>query len=385
MELGFVGSPQEWHQINSHFRPDSSHRFVAAFLESAERPGELQPTDHAAHPLPFALRQCSTFEELLTDTQVDALILGGALIQRPERLRRIAQFGRHCLCFHPADLNSIFYHEVAMIAADGRSVLMPWLAARMHDGSRSLQSLLRDGRLGAVRLVTIERASHKPMDQTLLAVAYAEVADLLGWLIGDCIEVTATGDPASGRLVVQHKTESGIAAEIRLTPLPLPSDRWTVTVEGDLGTAELSLEYGITGGGTLRWSAGAEKHHAAIAASPFIERLLEQFGLAVKGEPHTPTWGQAIQAAELADAARLSLERRRAVDVYHEKRNELASFKGRMTSLGCGLIWFTLTMLIAVAAGKGLHIPGMEWLGAATVLLWIIFLGLQTLRWVLPK
>jgi hypothetical protein len=41
-------------------------------------------------------------------------------------------------------------------------------------------------------------------------------------------------------------------------------------------------------------------------------------------------------------------------------------------------------MLILIAAAKGLQIPGADWLSAATVVVWLVFLGLQALRWVFP-
>jgi hypothetical protein len=87
---------------------------------------------------------------------------------------------------------------------------------------------------------------------------------------------------------------------------------------------------------------------------------------------------------ELADWAWYSLQRRRAVDIFREERGELASFKGRMTSIGCGLIWTTLLVLIVIAAGTGLEVPGMNYLAVAMVVIWVLFLLFQALRWAIP-
>ena len=141
---------------------------------------------------------------------------------------------------------------------------------------------------------------------------------------------------------------------------------------------------GLLGPAHLRWSDAQGPHELDIAAPGPSDGPLSELARAVAGQSHTPTWPDAVRAAELADGVFESLKRRRTVDVYRERRDELASFKGIMTSVGCGLIWLTLLVLIVVAAGEGLSIPGMKWLLAALAVVWVVFLGLQSLRWVLP-
>src|SRR5262249_22172407 len=144
------------------------------------------------------------------------------------------------------------------------------------------------------------------------------------------------------------------------------------------------FEHGLGGPAVLRCGA-EDAADAVFDPPPRGHNLLDEFARAAAGQSHSPQWADATRAAELAEWAWHSFQRRRSVDVYHEKRNELASFKGRMTSLGCGLIWLTLVLVLVVAAGKGLGVPGMDWVAAGAAALWVAFLALQGLRWVFPR
>ena len=271
-----------------------------------------------------------------------------------------------------------------MIAVDTRAVLIPMLPGRVHPTGQQLLVLCGADSLGALRTVCIERTGKLPVGRELVADSYAEAADLLMLLVGDIVELTALGDPASARLVVHHRTATGAAAEIRLVAVPTDSDRWTVALEAERGRAELTASRGLLGPVQLRCSL--EGTNPEIGTTPGPEHsLILQLVRARAGLPHTPKWDDAVRAAELAEAAFESLERRRAVDLYHPRRNELASFKGTMTSCGCGLVWLSLALFILVAAGKGLGLPRMDWLAVAIVVLWVVFLGLQAFRWVFPR
>lgn len=384
MDFGFVGSEQECQRLKPQFDAQSAHRLVAVLLDSTSATGTAIESKSQPLAWPAAVRKFSDFEQLLTDADIDALILGASCAAQADRLRRIAQHGRSCLCLPAGESDAILLHEVAMIAADTDAVLIPWLPGRLHPAWKDLLARYTPDILGAAQSVLIERTGRMPIGRPLVAAGYAEAADLLAALASEITEVTATGDPAAGRLVVLHRTATGATGEIRLAPAPSDPHRWRVAIEAQRGNAELTWDQGLDGPATLRWHDERGDHEISLPAPAPDQQVLAEFARAVNFDPLTLDWSDAIRAAELADAAWLSLERRRSVDVFHEKRNELASFKGRMTSLGCGLIWFTLFMLILIAAGKGLQIPGADWLAAVTALVWIVFLGLQALRWVFP-
>ena len=89
-----------------------------------------------------------------------------------------------------------------------------------------------------------------------------------------------------------------------------------------------------------------------------------------------PTWLDEIRAAELDDAARRSIERRRAVTLEYQTVNEDVGFKGTMTLVGCGLLWAIPVLLLA-----SVWLPHVGWLIVPVL---FGFLLLQLLRWFVP-
>ncbi len=383
MNLGFIGNDLELQVIRKQLDLDPRHNLVAFVQDSASptSANTLFFTTQADRPIP---KRCTELDELLFYDSLDALILGGPIELRPDRLRRVIQLGRHCLCLVPADLSALVYHELAMSAADTKAVLMPWLPARLHAAWQELFRICRSGLIGLPRQIIIDRSGPMPSGRLLMSQIYAEVNDLLSDVAGEITELTATGDLDAGRLIVQHRTSTGVLGEIRLTT-SAGEDRCRVSIEAASGHAEMLWASGLSGPAVLHWTGLDGNHEFAQSNLEPTRSLFSELSRARDGLSHTPNWNDAIRAAELADCAWQSLERRRAVDVYREKRTELASFKGRMTSIGCGLIWFTLLILIVIAAGKGLQLPGMDYMAAALALVWVTFLGVQTLRWIFPR
>jgi hypothetical protein len=217
----------------------------------------------------------------------------------------------------------------------------------------------------------------------IAAAAYAEAANLLTLFGTEVREVSSTGDVNAGRLIVHHLMEGTATAEIRIQRT-LQGDSWLVAVEGESGNAKLSFPNGLVGAAVLSTNVQAGKTEQEYPTIDLAQEMVADFASAVRGDRHVVVWSDAVRAAELADWSWYSLERRRAVDIFHEERGELASFKGRMTSIGCGLIWITLLILIVIAAGKGLQLPGMDLLAMALAVVWVLFLLFQALRWALP-
>jgi hypothetical protein len=78
----------------------------------------------------------------------------------------------------------------------------------------------------------------------------------------------------------------------------------------------------------------------------------------------------------LDDAARRSVERRRASALEYPEASEEVGFKGTMTLVGCGLLWGALLLLVLSA-----WYPRLGWLVLPVL---VLFLGLQLLRWIIP-
>src|SRR5262249_2948356 len=86
------------------------------------------------------------------------------------------------------------------------------------------------------------------------------------------------------------------------------------------------------------------------------------------------SWLDEVRALELDDAARRSVERRRASTLDYQEASEEVGFKGTMTLVGCGLLWTVLLLLILSA-----WIPMVGWLILPVV---AVFLALQFLGWI---
>ncbi len=59
-------------------------------------------------------------------------------------------------------------------------------------------------------------------------------------------------------------------------------------------------------------------------------------------------WSEAVRTFDLLDAARRSLVRRRTVELQFESTSERSQFKTHMTTVGCGLLLFTMFGLIGL-------------------------------------
>lgn len=345
----------------------------------------------------------SDLEEVLADPAVEAVIVAGNPGDRAVQLRRALQSERHVLCVHPADQAPDIAYEAAMIQTDTRQVLLPLLGDALHPGMAALADMLRpDGPLGIIRLLTAE---HSASEEVLLEanIPGGHRPALPGWdvlrrLAGDVMEVSAfalheevlPGAP----LLLAGRTASGLVWQATFLPGQAESLR-RLTVLGSRGRAVLTLPSHWPGQAALRWEADGG---GGVQDWPEWEpwsALVETFEAAIgspkcRPEPRPqgpglggigprlgyPTWQDEVRALELDDAARRSVERRRASALDYQEVSEAVGFKGTMTLVGCGLLWGVLVLVILAAWDRRflfLVIPAL-----------LIFLGLQLLRWVIP-
>src|SRR5262249_12559498 len=76
-------------------------------------------------------------------------------------------------------------------------------------------------------------------------------------------------------------------------------------------------------------------------------------------------------------AARRSVLRRRVSTLEYPEASEEVGFKGTMTLVGCATLWLCLLLLIVSY--------WFPWIGWVIVPVLVFFLGLQLLRWFVPK
>jgi predicted dehydrogenase len=328
-------------------------------------------------------RQVSDVEEVLADPDVEAVIVAGEPAVRPAQLRRALQSERHVLCVYPPDQTTDAVYEADLIRQDTGRTLFPLLPGSTHPGVRRLADFLRlAGKddspvspVGAFRLLEMECVAPRPADGKptfpgwdLLRALGGEIAEVSGFAVGEHAE---TDDPvlASGRF------ERGGLFHVTYLPdhVDVPS---RLTVIGDRGRADLLFPVGWQGPAFLDWrDESGEFHEEAWDAWDPWPSLVERFEAAVAGK--TPTWLDAVRGAELDDALRRSIERRRTSLMEYQEASEETGFKGTMTLVGCGLIWAIILFVVL-----SFWFPKVGWL---IVPLLVIFLGMQFLRYLIPS
>jgi hypothetical protein len=197
-------------------------------------------------------------------------------------------------------------------------------------------------------------------------------------------------------VLVTGRFESGGLFRVTLLPRR-PEDHLRLAVLGSAGNVELLLPQGWAGPAILSWrDASGEMHEeywerwdpwaalveafeAAVAPAPIPAELREAIRESAAPLPPPaagPTWQDAVRCLELDDAARRSVERRRASPLEYPEATEEAGFKGTMTLVGCGMVWAILLLLILSA-----WVPAAGWL---IVPLLVVFLAMQLLRYLIP-
>jgi predicted dehydrogenase len=351
----------------------------------------------------LSVKPIGDLEEVLADPAVEAVIVAGKAANRSEQLRRALQSERHVLCVHPADQGPDIAYEAAMIQADTRVQLLPLMPEALHPAIVRLSELARatDGPLGSFRLVEMERwstgaiwleagpAIHRPSlpGWDVLRALGGEIAAVSGFAAGE------EAEPESA-LLLTGQFERGGLFQAALLPDQYEL-RWRLAVVGSRGRAELMFPSGWPEPARLQWRDQAGQQHEQTwetwdpwpALVTIFDAMIHQPAAVAQGPApdHGPrtadggprlTWQDAVRCLELDDAARRSVERRRASALEYPEASEETGFKGTMTLAGCGLLWAVLLLLIGSA--------WVPWLGWLIIPVLAVFLGLQMLRWVLP-
>lgn len=355
-------------------------------------------------------RPVGDLEEVLADPAIEAVLVASPLSVRSAQVRRALQSERHVLCVHPIDQTPDTAYEAAMIQKDTGRVLLPLLTEFLHPGVIRLAALAgaETEPLGQLELVELERWGPPEAVWTTIS-GEAFRTGLPGWDVlrairGEIAEITAFAAAEEvaldAPLLLAGRFEQG--GLFRGTFFPLHQEtRWRLAVISARGQAELTFPAGWPGFGRLTWrdisGAGGEEtwedwnpwpilvavfeaavanwaEHAAPAGEARPLRPAVTLDPSIGGRP---SWRDEIRCLELDDAVRRSVERRRTSTLEYQEASEEVGFKGTMTLVGCGLLWGMLFLVILAN-----WFPRLGWL---IIPLLIVFLGLQLLRWVVPR
>lgn len=352
------------------------------------------PLDREVVVLAPHVRVAHEWEELLAEQEVDAvLVASGDEALRADQLRKLTQAGIPLLVAHPVVMSMLLYYELEMIRAEQKSLLVPCLVGRLHPAVARIAELTGEqspGGIGQLEQVTIERSVVGPVRETVLH-HFSHDIDLARALGGELNKVTATAasDEASryANLSVQLSGTTGTLVRWSVEAVGAPGGR--LTMRGTRGKATLEMPGPVFDGPTA-WRLEI----AATGETPRSEEFvpwdastaaLELLDRALAGQPVHPDWIDAARDIEITETIDRSLARGRTIELHFEDYSEEATFKGTMTSLGCGLLVAALAALIVAAIAAQ---AGVTWAGYYLyVLLGVLglFLLLQLLKLVFPS
>jgi predicted dehydrogenase len=392
--------------LGSH--PDGPE--LAAALVESGRHAVLAYTDALSSEWTCRLgaaRRVADLEEVLADPQVEAVIVAGSPAVRPAQLRRALQAERHVLCVHPPDVKPDIAYEAVLIQQDTGYVLLPIMPAALHPAVKRLAEFVRSPAeveaIGTFRVLDLELAGQGELLEgthegsrgatfpswNVLRRLGGEIAEVAGFAED---EEVMPGVP----VLLSGRFEQGGLFQVRLLPYQ-QSEHVALRAIGSRGTAELVFPQGWYGPAFLSWRGKGELREEAWEAWDPWPPLIEQFEAALqlprptRSEAITTTpqpmaqpartegrvsWQDCVRALELDDAARRSIERRRASTMEYPEASEEVGFKGTMVLTGCAMLWSSILLLILSH-----WFPSLRWL---IVPLLILFLGLQLLRYVIP-
>jgi myo-inositol 2-dehydrogenase/D-chiro-inositol 1-dehydrogenase len=329
------------------------------------------------------------WEFLLAPGSVDAVLVARAVDEesRVEQLRKLVQAGLPLLVSHPACESMLLYYELDMIRRESGCRLMPCLPARWHPAMARLEQLIDDPAAGIGRLeqLAIERTL-AARDRSTVTSQFAVDIDLARTLAGELTQLSALAPGSEetryANLGVQLSGPRDVAVRWSVRPGDSASGA-RLTLLGSAGRAELAMP--VDGEWLLEFQHGEQQTRQSFPTWDAAGEALARLERVAVGEDMAPTWLDACRSVELAETIARSLKRGRTIELHYEDFSEQSTFKGMMTSLGCGLLVAALFIMLLAAVGGRLGLPFARHWVTLLLLLLGLFLALQALRLVFPR
>ena len=123
-------------------------RFTAGYTRSPQK-ADAFCSQHA-------IRLAASWEEVLTDATVDAVVLATPNSQHAEQIQQAARAGKHIFVEKPVALDIGGAQAAVRAAEDAGVVLAVGFNRRFHPSIRELKSRVQSGRLGAIGSIIAE-------------------------------------------------------------------------------------------------------------------------------------------------------------------------------------------------------------------------------------
>lgn len=320
-----------------------------------------------------------------------------ARARREEQLRRFVQAGIPLVLVTPP-CEMLLGYELEMIRQDSRARLFPYLPMVADAEVQEVAALLQaeeSGELGRIEQFVWERfAASDQRDAVSVLAHIARDVLVIRRLVGEINLVSASGATDEGRPLA-NLTVHLTAANGRIT-------RWSMNPVRDAAGIRLT----VVGSSDSRsvWIPDGPTAARSETAERFLDDVQRQLaeprvslGRSDKSSPVPPVppessaaavaWEEIGSVLEVTDAVQRSVQRRRAIELYHEQVTEQETFKGIMAAGGCGMLMWVLLLLLIAGLVEGLQLP------IRNTILWrlwpaflfaplAVFLALQLLQFV---
>jgi predicted dehydrogenase len=368
---------------------ESTHDCLRAVLASRrfELVGlcEFDPQSLGAAELPpiERVRAIANWETLLEDGQIDAVVVarGENSDLRTEQLRKLIQVEKPLLVSHPVVDSMLIYYELDMIHRENNAPLVPRLALRQHPAIVALAQIVGQGAdspIGKVEHLSVERCVATPTRQAVER-QFARDVDLIRGVAGDMTRLGsmagAPGIPNYATLGVQMYGPQGIDARWSVVPVQ-NSGRAKIVLTGGRGQATVELG-DDDAPWTLETTTGGTSERKEFPGWNAAAAELDALADAISGVSPQPDWVDACRSIELTETIERSLKKSRTIELYYEEYTEDATFKGTMTSIGCGLLVLTIFVLALAGVAEQMKIPYVGAWRYVLVAVFLVFLLLQ--------
>lgn len=391
--------------------------------------GPLQ-RELAAHNREVAFRE--SWHDLAGEAAIDAVLLAPrhrtkvaqnddtSATGSEDPARRLAQAGKHLLLARPETLPLMTLYELAMISEETGAVIMPIQWEQLHPAFKNLGSSHVPSPDGRLRHVAFRRsippgslsiAGRQPESRGGLSSGafepiteadrrlrehFARDALLLRYLTGDFTHVTGLFAPKPRETDRTPAPTNEVAVCVSVVGAHGNLSTWTcVSTLAHAPRVQLTLttDTSVT---RLQWTdlrRGLRRSITSAAGRSMkqfgpwnpAEAILNRFRAATEAKTLASDLFDATRCSELTESAVRSLRRGRSVALRHEEQTEASTFKGAMTSVGCGLLGVVLFALMITAAAEGLGLGWVRYAWYGIVPLLVVFLILQLFALVYPR
>ncbi len=240
----------------------------------------------------------------------------------------------------------------------------------------------------AAAQLVVERAMAARTKATVEA-QFARDVELVRAVCGDLTGISAMGpagadDAAYANLGVQLSGPSQVLVRWSVGPVEGRAGV-RLTLVGASGKASLELADAVDEATELVIVREGQRRSEPLAAYEPAAAAIAELERGMAGQPSVPSWPDACRDVESAESIARSLAKGRTVQLYNEEHSEHGTFKGTMTSLGCGLLVLSLVVFLLAAALAGPNNAFFSYVPHFILGVLALFLAIQTLKLAFPS